>query len=270
MAKANRYQQIIEHIFVTHYVENSSVVPFVRQDIEVAARTLGIKLPKNLGDVLYSFRYRAELPEQVRAAAGEGHTWLIRSVGRGQYQFVRTPDIEIAPNPLIAETRLPDATPGMIAKYAMNDEQALLAKLRYNRLVDIFMRITCYSLQNHLRTTVPDMGQIETDELYVGIDRRGAHYVIPVQAKGGSDRLSIVQIEQDFALCSYRFPNLICRPIGVQFIDADYIALFAFELQRERISVVDEKHYRLVLGEEISPEDLRQYRQRTDVLSEQV
>lgn len=89
--------------------------------------------------------------------------------------------------------KVPDATPGIIAKYALNDEQALLAKVRYNRLLDIFTGVTCYSLQNHLRTTVPNMGQIETDELYVGVDKRGVHYVLPVQAKGGKDKLGIVQ-----------------------------------------------------------------------------
>jgi len=88
--------------------------------------------------------------------------------------------------------------------YALGDEQALLARVRYNRLIDIFLGITCYSLQNHLRTSVPDIGQVETDELYVGIDARGCQYVIPVQAKGGSDTLNIVQIEQDMALCEAR------------------------------------------------------------------
>jgi hypothetical protein len=66
----------------------------------------------------------------------------------------------------------------------LNDEQSLLAKLRYNRLIDIFTGLTCYPLQSHLRTTLRDGSQIETDEIYIGLDKRGAHYVIPVQAKG--------------------------------------------------------------------------------------
>ena len=87
------------------------------------------------------------------------------------------------------ETKIPDATPGIIIKYTQGDEQALLAKIRYNRLIDIFTGVTCYSLQNHLRTTVTGIGQIETDELYIGVDRRGAQYIFPVQAKGGKDQL---------------------------------------------------------------------------------
>lgn len=83
----------------------------------------------------------------------------------------------------------------MIVKYALSDEQALLARRRYNRLVDIFTGVTCYSLQSHLRTSIPSLGQVETDEVYVGVDRQGAHYVVPVQAKSGKDRMSVVQIE---------------------------------------------------------------------------
>ena len=89
--------------------------------------------------------------------------------------------------------------------YALGDEQALLSRVRYNRLIDIFTGITCYSLQNHLRSAVKSIGQVETDELYVGVDTKGCQYIIPVQAKGGKDELNIVQIEQDVALCESKF-----------------------------------------------------------------
>ena len=109
---------------------------------------------------------------------------------------------------MLAETKLPDATPGIIEKFALNDEQAILAKIRYNRLIDIFTGITCYSLQSHLRTNVPSLGQVETDEIYIGLDKRGAQYVFPVQAKGPREKLGIVQIDQDFELCATKFPEL--------------------------------------------------------------
>lgn len=82
----------------------------------------------------------------------------------------------------------------MIAMYAAGDEQALLARIRYNRLIDVFMGVVCYSLQSHLRTSVPELGQVETDELYVGMDKRGIHYVFSVQAKSRRDHIGVVQI----------------------------------------------------------------------------
>ena len=222
----NRYSALIEDIFNQHYHEGDKEVAFERDDLIRTAQKLEIKLPKNLGDILYSFRYRANLPPSICQRAPERLEWVIRPTGQAKYKFSLTSMPRIIPNTVLAETKIPNATPGIIEKYAFNDEQALLAKLRYNRLVDIFSGVTCYSLQNHLRTTVPDMGQVETDEIYVGIDQRGAQYVFPVQAKGGTDQLGIVQIEQDFALCAVKFPDLICRPIAAQFIEGNSIALF--------------------------------------------
>jgi len=145
----------------------------------------------------------------------------------------------------------------------LGDEQSLLAKVRYNRLIDIFTGVTCYSLQNHLRTTVPNIGQVETDEIYIGIDRRGAHYIFPVQAKGKKDKLGVVQIEQDFALCADKFPSLICRPIAAQLMDDDLIALFEFEEGENGVRLSSEKHYRLVPSGGITSDDLDIYRSRS-------
>jgi hypothetical protein len=226
------------------------------------ANNLGIDLPKNIGDLIYSFRYRAALPESIQSAAGKGKVWIIRSAGRGKYRFDLVPDRPLVPNDNLSTTKVPDSTPGVIAKYALSDEQAILAKVRYNRLVDIFTGVACYSLQSHLRTTVPGMGQVETDELYVGVDKKGIHYIFPVQAKGGADRLSIVQIEQDFALCASKFPSLICRPVAAQFMQDKVIAMFEFEQAAEGITVCCEKHYKLVPPEEVTEADLDAYRTR--------
>lgn len=262
MSPPNRYARIIERIFFTHYEEGAREVPFVRDEMIPVAEALSITLPKNLGDVIYSFRYRVTLPDSITATAPEGEEWVISPAGRGLYRFELLPESNIVPNAMLSETKVPDATPGIVTKYSFNDEQALLVKLRYNRLIDIFTGVTCYSLQNHLRTTVPGQGQVETDEVYVGVDRSGTHYVFPVQAKGGSDRMGIVQIRQDLALCADKFPTLIRRPIGAQFMQDDLIALFEFEESERGITLATEKHYRLVPPEEITEEDLRLYRQR--------
>lgn len=238
-------------------------VEFLREDIVEFSRKLNIKLPKNLGDLVYSFRYRAALPQSIQSQAPEGDMWIIRPAGTARYRFVLVPNKPIAPNEALIVTKVPDATPGMVARYALSDEQALLAKLRYNRLVDIFSGVTCYSLQNHLRTTVPNMGQVETDEIYVGIDRKGAQYVLPVQAKGGTGKVNIVQIEQDIGVCSHKFPSLICRPIAAQFMRDGVIALFEFQQDDNGVGISSEKHYKLVPPEEVTEDDLRAYRTLT-------
>ncbi|MCD8742242.1 hypothetical protein LT679_16650 [Mucilaginibacter roseus] len=262
MSKANRYSQIIEAVFFNSYKEGLTEIDFTRIDIENIAALLKVKLPKNIGDILYSFRYRNSLPKNIIDITPKGFEWIIRPAGRGMYKLALTKTTFFKPTDHFSITKIPNATPGIIAKYAMSDEQALLAIIRYNRLLDIFTGLTCYSLQNHLRTTVPSMGQVETDEIYIGIDKRGIHYVIPVQAKGKSDKLGVVQIEQDFAIGASKFPNLICKPIAAQFMVNGDIALFEFERIEEEILVSSEKHYRLVDHKELSFDELNVYKTR--------
>jgi hypothetical protein len=266
MAKAsagrNRYEAIIEKIFTDRYANGKRRLPFGRDEIATAAKQLRIDLPKNLGDLIYSFRYRIALPEAIRNTATEGHEWIIEPAGLAKYEFRQVKTNRILPRPELITIKVPDATPEIVLGYAQGDEQALLAKVRYNRLVDIFLGLTAYSLQNHLRTTVKGVGQIEIDELYIGLDRHGCHYVVPVQAKGGNDQLSVVQTRQDLACCAQKFPQLLCRALSAQFMGDDRIAMFELTIESDEIKVVDEKHYLLVPSSEISPEDLQAYRIR--------
>lgn len=259
----NRYSRIIEAIFNKYYQKGATEISFKRPDITRAAEELEIRLPKNLGDVLHSFRYRADLPNSIVKKAPEGYEWIIRPAGSAQYKLVLVPKVAIVPSGMLAETKIPDATPGVIARYSLTDEQALLAKLRYNRLIDIFTGLACYSFQSHLRTSVPDIGQVETDEIYIGIDKRGAHFILPVQAKGKADKIGIVQIEQDFALCARNFSGLVCRSIAAQLMENQLIALFELKQNvKEGIRISAERHYRLVNPEDLSAEELETYRNR--------
>lgn len=264
MRSPNRYALLIERIFLKYYREGAGEVAFRRSDIKAAAEELDLELPLNLGDLIYSFRYRTDLPESISSTAPKDYEWVIVPAGRAQYKFVLERYAAIAPRGDMAAIKVPDATPGVIVKYSFSDEQSLLAKIRYNRLLDIFAGVTCYSLQNHLRTSVPAIGQVETDEVYVGIDKRGVHYVFPVQAKSSSDRIGIVQIRQDFEVCATKLPSLICRPVAAQFIHGDVIALMEFEQTEGTIQVAVEKHYKLVKPEDLSAEELKKYQQRSD------
>lgn len=258
----NRYSKLIEAIFSKYFRKGISEITFAREELEKAAAELKVVLPKNLGDVLYTFRYRSELPESITSTAPDGYEWMIRPAGRSKYKLALVQQSNVSPSAMMAETKIPDATPGIISRYALNDEQSVLAKIRYNRLIDIFTGLTCYSLQNHLRTAVPEMGQVETDEVYIGLDKRGAHYVLPIQAKGRKDKIGVVQIEQDIKVCESKFPHLLCRPVAAQSISDDVIALFEFEYGEDEIKIVSEKHYKLVRSKDLSVDELKSYQER--------
>lgn len=256
---SNRYLALIEKIFFDKYKAGLKDIRFERDELERAASALKIKLPKNLGDVIYSLRYRADMPSRIVATQPKGLGWIIEGVGRAQYAFKLVKLNRILPRSDLVRITLPDATPELIREYAQGDEQALLAIVRYNRLIDVFLGVTTYSLQNHLRSTIKNGSQIEIDELYVGIDTDGRHYVIPVQAKGGNDQLSVVQIKQDMQWCAERFPELRCRAISAQFMPNNVIAMFELVIQEDEIRVALEKHYLLVPNDELDREAIKRY-----------
>jgi hypothetical protein len=260
-AGSSRYSAIIERIFVRLHKANpkANEYPFSREDLSKAASELKIELPKNLGDILYSTKFRAGMPAAVKATERDGKVWVIEGAGRARYKFRLAHVSDFSPNPMQTRIKIPDATPELISSYALDDEQALLAKVRYNRLIDTFLGLTTYSLQNHLRSTVKGVGQMEIDELYVGVDRRGCHYLIPVQAKGGSDKNSSVQILQDFRWCGERWPAVRCRPIAAYFIDSDTIALFELAVEGDEVTVLEQRHYQLVPGDAISDSEKARY-----------
>lgn len=263
--KSAQYGPIIVHLFRKYYAKGTVEFEFHRDELVDAAENLRIERPDNLGDVIYSFKFRRELPNEILRTAPKGKAWMIEGAGRSRYRFrlVEVGGTTIKPREDVVAIKIPDSTPEVIAAYALGDEQALLARVRYNRLIDVFLGLTTYSLQNHLRTHVKGMGQIEIDEIYVGLNRYGAQYVIPVQAKGGSDRLSPVQTMQDIACCQAKFRDLICRPVSAQFMGDGVIALFELTVEAGRVLIVEERHYRLVPSDQIDGDTKRQYAERS-------
>lgn len=257
----NRYTQILEHVFFDNFRPGLTVVRFERDELNKAAELLKLQPIKNLGDIIYTFNFRMELPESLAKHAPQtnlGKSWIIRHIGRGVYEFslgLR----DTIPNPNLVSIKVPDATPGVIVQHALTDEQATLAKVRYNRLVDIFSGVTCYSLQSHLRTSVEGIGQIETDEIYVGINKSGAQFVFPIEGKGEGEKIGAVQIEQDMEMAAQKFPDLICIAIAAQSLDKNTVCLMSFKKSEDgNILIDEERHYSLVPPEKITPTELAQ------------
>jgi hypothetical protein len=259
-SETNRYKVLIETIFFDHWKKGVKEFEFARDEIKEKADKLKIQIPDNVGDLVYSFRYRIVLPHSIIETQPEGLEWIIEGAERSRYRFKLVSLIRIRPREDMVRIAVPDATPEFIRAYALDDEQALLAIVRYNRLIDTFLGLTTYSLQNHLRTTVKGIGQIEIDELYIGLDKYGCHYVIPVQAKGGKDQIGVVQTTQDIRWVEQRYPGLQCRAIAAQFAKDGVIALFELTLQDQEVKVVDERHYKLVPAEELDKDEIRRYR----------
>jgi hypothetical protein len=258
----SKYDKIIEKVFFDNFKEGKKRVSFTREELATASDALGFPRIKNLGDIPYSYRFRKDLPESISTTASGGKDWIIVGTGIASYEFRIASPAKIQPSLNLKRIKIPDATPEILKKYAAGtDEQALLAKIRYNRLVDIFLGVTCYSIQNHLRTTVVGIGQIEVDEIYIGVNSKGVHFSIPCQAKSPGDSFGIVQAMQDIALVKQTYPSTVCRPLVLQFLSESDVAIAEVDVVEEddefRLLIVDERHYSLVPKGDIDDNEQR-------------
>ena len=114
MDALNRYEAIIEKIFSGHYEKGATRFAFDRQEIEDVAKLLKIILPKNVGDLIYSFRYRTPLPAAIRKTAAKGNEWIIEAAGRAKYQFRQAKINRILPRYDLVTIKIPDATPEIV------------------------------------------------------------------------------------------------------------------------------------------------------------
>jgi transposase-like protein len=268
----NRYIRIMRRLFETHMTPGAKSFSWERREIREIAKEMNFVEPSNFGDVIYSIRHgRIDLPTEIQDLAPKGKHWLLLPNGKGKYKFVLATFSIIEPQfrPAI---KIPDATPQIVARHALGDEQAVLARVRYNRLVDIFLSVTSSALQSHLRATVEafNKSQIETDELYVGVDVAGAQYIIPIQAKGIDENVGAVQAIQDIYCCREKFPALICRAVAAKTVeiekgddgnDIHTIALMELAIAGDYdVWVARQERYQLVPANKIGAKELEEYR----------
>lgn len=244
--KLSEYDKVITKIFFKKFNKSLRELEFTKDELVDAMKELAINV-RNVPDVIYTYRSRAVLPKSIL----EKGNWIIKPKGKGKFSFVkskRSPFVDIQVDSVPIE--IPNALPEIVEKHASADEQALLSSIRYNRLVDIFTEITCFHLQSHIRTTVKGEGQIEVDDLYVGIDAEGTEYVLPLEAKSPDDRdkLGWIQVSNMVKYATQNFPSLRCRAIAAKPARANEIHLVEFSnnTDHEEIGIVQERRYKLI------------------------
>lgn len=244
---SNTYDQAILSVFFRFYQEGSDYFVFQKDDLIAAYTELGLVV-RNVPDIIYTYRSRRSLPEQIRAL---GH-WAIESAGTNAYAFRRlekTPHFQITFDDF-APIDIFNAVPSVVEAFLRHDEQSLLTLLLYNRLVDVFLGLTCFLIQNHYRGHVRELGQVELDALYAGVNADGTLYIIPIEAKsvGDGEMIGRIQISQMARLVRQAFPTQQRRLVAVKILADSTVALVEFSDHDvpDDIHILQVKRYRFV------------------------
>ena len=232
MARSNRYQAVISHVFAERYDENQDVFPFTKSDLKSAGELMGVTLPENLEDIIYSFRHRNPLPEHIQGTATQGCEWIIELAGRGAYRFKKANINRIFPTQELSPLETLDLTPGLIYDLELPGTSRLDNIIRYNQLISDVLRVFADHVQSHLRTSIQGVGQIEVGCLYVSTD---ANVIIPVHLSPESGPINGLKAAQNIRFADEKYPQMTCRAVIAQL--RDKITWFSLKLnQMETVS----------------------------------
>lgn len=273
------FSSVLVILFQASLSNRSKIFRFDHDDfieaVNVAGRIASPPCELSIHQFVALFSSEKGWPVEILISTPRSKLWIIVGKGDAQYEFRLITKPFLSADEGRSVTKLHDATPEIVRRFALSDEQAALARIRYNRLVDIFCKCVAHSLQNHLRTKVTGIGQIEIDELYVGANRQGEHFIIPVQAKKKRDRLGVSQLMQDLEYCRVAHPDLRPRALGAQLLKHhedgkvfDKIVLFEFECRDEPNDVIirkrAERHFVLLPHGEITASDFKEAHDRQE------
>ncbi len=224
---------------------------FATQDQRRAQTAIGNT--GNTYDLKYNLQGRGMLPEDIQTEAPLGKAWHIHTLGKGRYAFRLLPvgEDRIHPAPGLAVIEIPNALPLLVERHSRRDEQALLARIRYNNLVGVFLGLSVYSLQSHWKTSIKGTGiPTEIDEVYVGLNAEGEQFAICVEAKSKSPKetVSAAQILGNYAAAKHQFATLPIISIAAKALDDTTIAMLLLEVDAAEGTVAKtmERHYRVV------------------------
>jgi len=244
------YDEVLLEVFLRHYKKGATYLKFKKDELANICAKHGIVV-RNIPDIIYTYRARRLLPEQILST---GH-WAIEPAGRGTYGFrllSNPPHFEILFKDY-APVDIYNAIPEVVEGLLRQDEQSLLTRVLYNRLIDIFSGLTCFHIQNHYRSFVAGMGEVELDALYVGVDKTGSLFIIPIEAKSQkeSEFIGRIQVSQMAKLVRQDFHDLKRRILAVKALPDETITVVEFDDMEEPddFGIVSVCRFRLVRRE---------------------
>lgn len=255
MAKAQTIPQIYQNLgaVANHYgmallatwrtakssAKNMGMIPFSKEDLVYHGdqiRALGITVRKlavkNVPDIIYTYRARSDMPAEIQKVGN----YAIVGRGKGLYYFAkisRPNRMQLPKTMTIA--RVPNSLPSWAQQFMSNDEQGMLTSMACNDLVMKHLGLRrAFRLQSHLRCGVPNYGQVEIDEVYVGEDSNGDHVIIGVEAKdrSGNDLLNVAQLYGSSQALQSLYPNQNHKVLGVKPDQNDNICICEFTVPK--------------------------------------
>jgi hypothetical protein len=151
------YEALAEHFYYILFRDGAIELPFLRDDFAADSKRQRADLPRNPGDAIEKAPQRMGPPEAIVRTQPPGKEWVIERWWKSMYAFRLLPINRILRNPQLAAITIPDATPEIASAYALSGKQALLAKVRYNRPLDILLGAAASAISEGFTIRLPPL-----------------------------------------------------------------------------------------------------------------
>ena len=153
----------VDYLMKNNFINSLTPISFERTDIlEICAKEFG-KAPKNLGDIIYSLRYRLDYLSTYDYLLEKDYTWTLLSTGIGKYELSPLKKLRIPSLESEDIIYIKDNTPKHIHELRPLNDQSLLMKIIQNDILNEFLQDDLVFLQAHHKVNLQNWGQAEID-----------------------------------------------------------------------------------------------------------
>lgn len=240
MAENNKAKSFIKHLIEKNFTASQDSIPFSRDDVSLYCLKKFKKIPKNVGDIIYSLRYRMDYLSTFDHLLDPDYTWTLLSLSTGQYELKPMPKLKLPDLTSVPVISKIDKTPEHIHNLRPLNDQSLLMKIYQNKVLSEFLEDDLILLQAHHKVNLKDWGQAEIDGI-VASETSPRLYLVEV--KGYTEVIGWPQIIQLKMYAEQNHPGLPFTPIFVQSHRDWSFSIVQFDFNSEFPQVTKSERY---------------------------
>lgn len=235
----------LSYIFFTCANPGVSFLRFSTDDVKLAFRKMGIKVPRNIADIPHQAQKKS-MPLVIQSTAPLGCEWILETLGGGVHCFKLVDSNKLHPSTDAEERHVEDKAAAIIEAFDMSEQARLELQVRENGLLDDFLERKMSFATKPPRGFVNNIGQVDFDAIFVVRDTMDdARLMATVQYESKSHPICGHKTRRMLRFADIKYPDWKAKAVVVQRLSDNRIAIFEMRRFFEGTEIAKEVHYLL-------------------------
>ena len=234
MRAPSKVKRALTHIFRKKYKPGLKEITFTRKELTETIEELGIP-SRNPAHIPYEASKRGGMPKEIIEA---GFNTILNKKEAYALVYIENNVIEFPESkPIIYASKIkPSLMKHIIPNgLAKADEQTMLSIINKHKILEHFLGLEIQHYVPHRRCSLPNIGQVEIDQIAWGIQNNDDDVVIPIEAKGGKENLTRSQMKNCVYYAQANHPGVKIRPVAIKLFPGNDIGVVETDLETNPI-----------------------------------